>query len=78
MSEPVLDFGGAEGMHVEADVFALPPIAVALERGDLIESDPKVYCSRMACPGRIQTFWSFKWSDHSLPNAMAKSISSAD
>src|SRR2546426_267413 len=37
MIEPMFDFGGAEGMDIEADVFAVAAVFVALEGADLVE-----------------------------------------
>src|SRR5205814_8327754 len=39
---PMLDFGGAEGMNVETDVFTVFAVAVALECPHLVEGDAKI------------------------------------
>ena len=53
MREPVLDLGGAEGMDVEADVFAVLAVTVALQGADLVEGNAQVgaewSCRCMAC-----------------------------
>lgn len=42
MVKPVFLFRGAEGMHVEADVFSSAAVAIAFERADLVERAAKV------------------------------------
>src|SRR5437762_382266 len=42
VGEPVFDFGGTEGMDIEANVFALLSVAVAFESAHLVEGDTEV------------------------------------
>ena len=42
VGEPMADFCSAEGMDVEADVFAFLAVAIAFEGADLVEGDAKV------------------------------------
>src|ERR1035438_5583371 len=42
MRQPVLHFGRAERVHVEADVFAVLAVAVALKGADLVEGDAQI------------------------------------
>ena len=61
---------GAEGMHVEADIFAVLAVAVAFEGAHLVERAAQVRAAERACPGRyFRPFWSLRCSDHSLPKA---------
>lgn len=42
MRQPMLDFGRAEGMNVEADALAVFAVTVALEGPDLIKGDAQI------------------------------------
>src|SRR5690242_900576 len=46
MVEPMRCLRGAEWMHVEADVLAVPAVAVSFKRADLIECDAKIVASK--------------------------------
>ena len=48
MIHPMLRLRRAEGMHIEADVFAVLPVAVAFERADLIERTPDAHVAERA------------------------------
>ena len=55
MREGVFDFGGTEGMDIEANVFAVAALFVALKDADLVESAAQIRAAKRFVLVEFQT-----------------------